>query len=130
MKNGGTPLHWAISREVIEALVDKHCDINAVDFNGRTALHIMVLRGRLECAVALVSNGAELSISDNDGNTPLHLSVKQSSIAMVQALIVFGANLETKNKNGFTARHLVPVEMSSSNFDKILYILHAVGAKR
>lgn len=130
MKHGGTPLHWAISREVINTLIDKNCDINALNFDDRTALHIMVLRGRLECAVALASRGAEVSIGDSEGNTPLHLAAKQSNVAMVQALIVFGANLEAKNKMGFTPRHTVPAEMSSSNYDKILYILHAVGAKR
>ncbi|XP_053606881.1 85/88 kDa calcium-independent phospholipase A2 isoform X2 [Plodia interpunctella] len=130
MKHGGTPLHWAISREVIEALVDKNCDINALNFDDRTALHIMVLRGRLECAVALLSQGAQHSTGDKDGNTPLHLAVKQTNIAIVQALIVFGAKLEAKNKEGLTPRHCVPAELSSSNYDKILYVLHAVGAKR
>lgn len=130
MKHGGTPLHWAISREVIEALVDKHCDINATNFDGRTALHIMVLRGRLECAIALLSRGAEHSIGDNVGNTPLHLAVKQTNIAIVQALVAFGADLEAKNHMGNTPRHVVPAEMSNSNYDKILYVLHAVGAKR
>ncbi|XP_060802658.1 85/88 kDa calcium-independent phospholipase A2 [Amyelois transitella] len=130
MKHGGTPLHWAVSREVIEALVDKNCDINAANFDERTALHIMVLRGRLECAVALLSQGAEHSLGDKDGNTPLHLAVKQTNIAIVQALIVFGAKLEAKNNEGNTPRHCVPAELSSSNYDKILYVLHAVGAKR
>ena len=130
MKHGGTPIHWAISREVIEALVDKNCDINALNFDGRTALHIMVLRGRLECAIALLSRGAEHSIGDNEGNTPLHLAVKQTNVAIVQALIVFGADLEAKNNAGNTARHILPTEMSNSNYDRILYILHAVGARR
>ncbi|CAG4946867.1 unnamed protein product [Parnassius apollo] len=130
MKHGGTPLHWAISREVIEALVDKNCDINALNFDGLTALHVMVLRGRLECAIALLSRGAEHSIGDKEGNTSLHLSVKQTNISIVQALIVFGADLEAKNNAGFTARHTVPAEMSDSAYDKILYILHAVGAQR
>ncbi|CAG9561409.1 unnamed protein product [Danaus chrysippus] len=130
MKRGGTPLHWAISREVVEALANKNCDINAVNFDGRTALHVMVLRGRLECAIALLSRAAEHSIGDNEGNTPLHLAVKQTNIAIVQALVVFGADLEAKNKSGFTARHTVPKEMSNNNYDKILYILHSVGAER
>ncbi|XP_047534908.1 85/88 kDa calcium-independent phospholipase A2 [Vanessa atalanta] len=130
MKRGGTPLHWAISREVLEALADKNCDIHAKNFDGRTALHMMVLRGRLECAIALLSRGAEHSIGDNEGNTPLHLAVKQKNITLVQALIVFGADLEAKNKAGYTARHVVPTEMTNSNFDKILYVLHAVGAQR
>ncbi|XP_059053783.1 85/88 kDa calcium-independent phospholipase A2 [Achroia grisella] len=132
MKHGGNPLHWATSREVIEAVVDKNCDINALNFDGRTALHIMVLRGRLECAIALLSRGAEHSIGDNEGNTALHLAVKQTNISIVQALIVFGANLEAKNNEGFTARHCVSASVgaTSSVYDKTLYILHAVGAKR
>ncbi|XP_013146930.1 PREDICTED: uncharacterized protein LOC106109842 isoform X1 [Papilio polytes] len=130
MKYGGTPLHWAISREVIEALVDKNCDINALNFDGRTALHVMVMRGRLECVIALLSRGAEHSLGDKEGNTPLHLAVKQNNVSIVQALVVFGADLEAKNNEGYTARHIVPIEMSNSVYDKILYILHAVGAQR
>lgn len=130
MKRGGTPLHWAISKEVLEALVDKNCDIHAKNFDGQTALHMMVLRGRLECTIALLSRGAEHSIGDNEGNTPLHLAVKQKNITIVQALIVFGADLEAKNKAGYTARHVVPTEMTNSDYDKILYVLHAVGAQR
>ncbi|XP_047993745.1 85/88 kDa calcium-independent phospholipase A2 isoform X1 [Leguminivora glycinivorella] len=130
MKYGGTPLHWSISREVIEALVDRKCDINAMNFEGRTALHVMVLRGRLDCTIALLSRGADHSIADSEGNTPLHLAVKQTNISLVEALIVFGADLEALNNAGYTARHMVPCEMSSSNYDKILYVLHAVGAQR
>lgn len=44
MKFGGTPLHWACSREVIEQLVDRNCDINVRNFDQRTALHLMVRR--------------------------------------------------------------------------------------
>lgn len=35
MKYGGTPLHWAVSRLVIDALVDVNCQINAVNFQNR-----------------------------------------------------------------------------------------------
>lgn len=42
MKYGGTPLHWSSSKEVIDALLDRNCDINAVNFVSRTALHVMV----------------------------------------------------------------------------------------
>lgn len=42
IKFGGTPLHWSCSKEVICDLVVNNCDLNAVNFNGHTALHIMV----------------------------------------------------------------------------------------
>jgi calcium-independent phospholipase A2 len=93
MKFGGTPLHWACSREVVEALVNMRCDINSLNFDNRTALHIMVLRNRLECVVALCSLGADCNIGDKDGNTPLHLAVQVGKEAIVKALIIFGADL-------------------------------------
>lgn len=130
MKRGGTPLHWAISGEVVEALADKNCAINALNFDGRTALHIMVLRGRLDCVIALISRGADISVGDNEGNTPLHLAAKQTNINILQSLIVFGADLEARNNAGNTARHMVPVETATGAYDKILYVLHSGGAKR
>ena len=96
MKFGGTPLHWSCSKVMIETLVDMGCDINALNFDRRTALHIMVLRNRLECVVALLSRGADVSIGDSDGNTPLHMAVTERSLPVVQALIVFGADLSYK----------------------------------
>lgn len=36
-------MHWSGSKEVINELIQNNCDINAVNFNGRTALHIMVM---------------------------------------------------------------------------------------
>lgn len=93
MKYGGTPLHWACSSEVVEDLISKDCDINIPNFDSRTALHVMVLRNRLECLVTLLSNNADCNIGDKDGNTPLHLAVQEGRESMVQALIVFGADM-------------------------------------
>ncbi|KAJ1521550.1 hypothetical protein ONE63_003207 [Megalurothrips usitatus] len=129
MKFGGTPLHWACSREVVESLLEKKCDINALNFDGRTALHIMVLRKRLDCAMALLSHGADSNVGDCDGNTPLHLAVSGRNYVLVQALIVFGASLNYKNHQGATPRHLATRD-SSPDTNKILYLLYSVGAER
>lgn len=43
MKFGGTPLHWSSSREVIDSLIANNCEINALNFDKRTALHVMVI---------------------------------------------------------------------------------------
>ncbi|KAK3916057.1 85/88 kDa calcium-independent phospholipase A2 [Frankliniella fusca] len=130
MKHGGTPLHWSCSREVIDTLLDMNCHINALNFDGRSALHIMVLRSRLECVMALLCRGAEINIGDKEGNTPLHLAVKQLNIPIVQALLVFEADLQYKNYAWETARHLVPPDQSSADACRLLYVLHAVGAER
>lgn len=77
MKFGGTPLHWSRSREVINTLIEMNCKIDALNFDGRTALHIMVIRKKLDCVAALLSHMANVNIMDKDGNTPLHLGVTE-----------------------------------------------------
>jgi len=42
IKSGGTPLHWSCSQEVISALVEKKCDVNSLNFDKRTALHVSI----------------------------------------------------------------------------------------
>ncbi|XP_050301399.1 85/88 kDa calcium-independent phospholipase A2 isoform X2 [Anthonomus grandis grandis] len=126
MKHGGTPLHWANSRQVIEALIDVNCNINAENFQHRTALHVMVERNRLDCVVALLSRQAKADLPDKDGNRPIHLAVKFGFLPILQALIVFGADIDILNNAGQSPRHLVKKELAP----KILYYLHAVGAKR
>lgn len=130
IKNGGTPLHWASSREVLDALIQRGCHIDALDFNGRSALHIMVSKNQLECVVSLLAHEADIDMKDKDGNTPLHIAVEKKFIPIVQCLVVFGCDINIKNKHDQTSRHMVGREASGSNDDMILYILHSVGAKR
>lgn len=132
MKLGGTPLHWSSSREVIDILVRRNCNVNAPNFEGSTALHVMVQRGRLECAVALLSHGADVDARDARGDTPLHVATRQGGVhnsitAIVQALLVFGSNLNSENELGVTARHLLPAGVGEQ---RVLHYLHAVGARR
>lgn len=109
MKNGGTPLHWASSREVLESLIQRGCYINSLDFNGRTALHVMVSKNRLECVVSLLAHECDIDIRDKDGNVPLHIAVEKRFIPIVQCLLVFGADPEAKNKHDQTPRHMVRI---------------------
>ncbi|XP_044751505.1 85/88 kDa calcium-independent phospholipase A2 isoform X2 [Coccinella septempunctata] len=122
MKSGGTPLHWACSKTVVETLIDRNCYINMGNFQKRTALHIMVLRRRLDCAVALLSRGADPNLGDNEGNRPLHFAAQVGCIPIIQCLVIFGADLDILNNAGESARHLIS--------PKLLYYLSAIGAKR
>lgn len=130
MKNGGTPLHWAVSREVLDSLIQRGCYINSLDFNGRTALHVMVSKNRLECVVSLLAHEAEIDLRDKDGNSPLHIAVEKKLIPIVQCLVVFGCDIDAKNKHDQSSRHMVGKDASGTDDDMILYILHSVGAKR
>ena len=130
MKNGGTPLHWSSSRGILVELIERGCDINSVNFEEKTALHVMVERNRLECVVALLANDAEIDLKDSKGNTPLHYAIKLKLIPIVQCLVVFGCDIDVANYDGHSPRHMVGKDASGSADDMILYILHSVGAKR
>lgn len=130
MKNGGTPLHWSTSREVLLELILRGCNVNAVNFDEKTALHIMVEKNSIECAVALLAHEAEVDGVDKDGNTPLHIAIEKKFLPMVQCLIVFGADFDRPNAQGKTPRHMVGKSSQRSIDDNILYILHSVGAER
>ncbi|KAL5289787.1 PLA2G6 family protein [Megaselia abdita] len=130
MKYGGTPLHWCSSRETLQALIERGCDVNAKNFDGRTALHVMVTRNRFECVVSLLAHDADIDIVDKDGNTALHLAIEKKLVNIVQCLVVFGCDFNLPNRDGKSPRHMVGKEASGGKDDEILYILHSVGAKR
>lgn len=69
-------IHFACCLKLTEVLIEHGCNVNARNFQGDTALHVMVKRNRLSCAVVLLSHNAYTDIQNADGNTPLHLAVK------------------------------------------------------
>lgn len=84
MKNGGTLLHWAKTKELVEALVELGCFIDSRNFNKETALHVMVQRDRFDCVLALLVCSADPNLVDSDGNSPLHLAAKSGELSTVQ----------------------------------------------
>lgn len=129
-KKQSPPLHWAKTTECLEALIDFGCLLDAKNYEGNSALHVMVARNRLSCVLCLLSHGANPDLPGSDeGGTALHLAVKMGDPSIVHALVVFEANPNLANVEGVTPRHLV-ASGNYPNKDYILYILHSVGAKR
>ncbi|XP_064478597.1 85/88 kDa calcium-independent phospholipase A2-like isoform X2 [Ornithodoros turicata] len=158
MKFGGTPLHWAKTTQCLETMIELGCDLDAKNFQGNTALHIMVARSRLSCVVSLLSHGADVDAVGSDGDTPLHTAVRvavpsqenwtsfleqalntkatspklrpsRSDASVIQALIVFGADVNRINEKNETPRHLASTSRMGKR-DQVIYTLHAVGAHR
>jgi len=134
MKHGGTPLHWATEKPILDALINLGCKIEAKNFTGATALHTMVKYKRLPCVVCLLSYGAVVDQVDSEGNTALHLAVMAGHLPSIQALLVFGADYRMKNRTGENPWMLALKTHQSKfafNYDKernlILHTLHAIG---
>ncbi|XP_078093564.1 85/88 kDa calcium-independent phospholipase A2 isoform X2 [Mustelus asterias] len=123
---GGTALHWAKNADMVRLLIDRGCALNYLSKTGETPLHIMVKRGRFECAMVMLVHGANTNAKGESGNTPLHLAMKLDHLDLIKALIVFGADVRSPNEFGETpgliaARH-------SKGFEDIIGIATVVGS--
>ena len=56
----------------------KDLNVNTVNKDHETALHIMVKRGRLSPAISLICHGVNVDVQNKDGSTALHYAVKVS----------------------------------------------------
>ena len=88
----------------VAVLLDHGSDLEAVDHNGRTALHSACHEGEYDVARQLIARNANVNASDNNGNTPLHDVVEWSpeQIELVRLLIQSGCEPGSQNKDGET----------------------------
>ena len=77
---GDTPLKSATANgnyDLTQELITAGASVNAVNFNGESALH----HSRdLKCTELLIREGAKVNVKDNMGYTPLHFTVELETI--------------------------------------------------
>ncbi len=125
-ENGRTPLHWAARGghfEVLQYLVDRGADLNAIDNNGIAPLHSLARSGQTEAARLLIDKGADIDIKDPVKLTPLNMAAESGLEAMVKLLIEKGANIENKHAYGRTP--LVGAARERGNINVIRMLLDA-----
>ena len=111
-KKGETPLHIACtwsSGDVVGALVEVECDVNACDGLGNTALHIAVCSGRdklqkVQCL--LESDKCNPNVRNKHGHTPLHAACRRENIEVLEILVFDQrCDVNIQDDNGNTALH-------------------------
>jgi hypothetical protein len=76
-RDGITPLHVASSngrKDVVEFLLSKGADKNAINVDGMTPLHLAAGYGHKEVVELLLSNNADVNIKDSHGMTPMRVA--------------------------------------------------------
>ena len=73
---GFTALHFAIlsnNIQVVQALLERNCNVNSASFTGMTPLHLACYYGNVNIIQLLLANGATKEVTDNThGRYPIH----------------------------------------------------------
>ncbi|KAM9295967.1 protein phosphatase 1 regulatory inhibitor subunit 16B [Gastrophryne carolinensis] len=80
----------------IRALVAAGQDLNRIDSQGATLLHIAASRGFAEVAETLLESGARVDVKDLDMWEPLHAAAFWGQIYVAEILVSHGASLSSK----------------------------------
>ncbi len=91
-------------------------DINEVDENGNTALHLAAAMNDADLVTFFAIKRANLDIKNLDGKAPLHVAIESDSFEATDAFVKAGANIFIRNADGKTAMDLA-LQKDSSYYD-------------
>ena len=77
----------------LAGLLSGGADVDAADYDGRTALHLAASEGQVAAIELLLGKGARVDVTDRWGGTPLQDAVRQRQRAAVAVLHRHGARL-------------------------------------
>jgi ankyrin repeat protein len=90
--------------EEFNLLLTMDIDLEAVDQDGNTALHLAVIRGQEHTAQALLQSGANVNAQNAEGKTALMIAIESFSAPLVQLILKQdGVELELTDALGDTA---------------------------
>ena len=91
---------------MLHLLVRSGANVDDVDEQGQSLLHMAVLGAHFALVDFLVSKGANVNVQDNNGKTPLHHACRIRDIATTKLLLASGIDTEILTHNGKTALHV------------------------
>ncbi|XP_055813341.1 protein VAPYRIN-LIKE-like [Solanum dulcamara] len=130
-------LHYAAPMDRVD-LMEILClgyadiDLNSIDSQGRTPLHIAAINGHVEVIQFLVSVGSDTDMLDSQGWTPLHFAAHQGHVEAVGVLLNHSNFAKyALTKQGKTAYELANDQGHTKLYDHLQLgdILHKAARK-
>ncbi|KAM5264372.1 ankyrin repeat and death domain-containing protein 1B [Ctenodactylus gundi] len=91
--------------DLMEKLLEKKVNINAVNNMNRTALHFAVGANHISAVDFLLKHKARVDVADKHGLTVIHLAAWSGSFEVMLLLVKAGADQRAKNQDGMNALH-------------------------
>jgi len=109
-RSGNTPLFLAVMKgrrfeTIIHRLIDQGADVNGVNSNGNTILHVASKYNSPEVVRHLLKSGANPNAKNESGNSPVHIACKANRPEILEVLIEFNADFFAVNDLGDTPLH-------------------------
>lgn len=123
---GFTHLHLAVYRKfhhVFKFLIEHpSVDLNAIDRECKTPLHIATEEVEEDMALKLIQLGCDVNKKDKYGFTPLMNVIKHGcGVELVREILKRGANVNEQNKFGYTALHYACGSFYLSVMDLLIF---------
>jgi len=119
--------HW--NPALIEKLVSSGANVDTLDPEGRTPLHVAADIGNVYAARALLAHGAQPNAQDATGLTPLHIAVQDSELFVAKALLEYGAFATLPDGNGKTPLDLATDRIEEGNRNAALMVCLLQGVR-
>lgn len=81
-------------------------DINSLDENGDSALHVAARVNEADLVSFLIIKGADTELRNNDGDTPLHVAIKSNALDAAKVLAIVHGDIFAKDEAENTALEL------------------------
>lgn len=110
---GSTPKQPSVQELILQGRYDEakeifktKTDINAVDEDGNTALHVAARVNEADLVSFLIIKGADTELRNNSGDTALHVAIKHNAIDAAKVLAIVHGDIFAKDANENTALEL------------------------
>eukprot|EP00041_Stephanoeca_diplocostata_P020785 m.472319 g.472319 ORF g.472319 m.472319 type:complete len:219 (-) comp21660_c1_seq4:827-1483(-) len=126
-EDGLTALHIAVRYEhddTAQMLLDKGANVNAINSDGTTPLHIVFDQGATYesdiVQMLLEKNAGVNTASEPSFRTPLHEAINTACTEAVELLLTNNANVNAVDSDGYTALHHAAGGSSDTNVQALL----------